>query len=187
MENRCIYCGVSADLSKSDIIPDALTNRKIINKNVCRIKHNNNFSDLFESKIIKELAVITNELDIKSSKSKSGAYHLYDVKIIIDGEGYVTRLRTDNNILGSNVMLKSEDGKKNISTIEKLDKIANGKPVENLDLNKIIITKEVEFNPQAFASQEMFRLIAKIAFEWYCLKNKITDKIDDFEEIINFG
>ncbi|MEC0666127.1 hypothetical protein P8864_09465 [Priestia flexa] len=48
MEKQCIYCGIANDLSKSDIIPDALTNAKIINPNVCRIEHNNKFSDLFE-------------------------------------------------------------------------------------------------------------------------------------------
>lgn len=41
MERRCIYCGTDADLSESDIIPDALTNARIMNKNVCRIAHNN--------------------------------------------------------------------------------------------------------------------------------------------------
>ena len=34
MERRCIYCGTDADLSESDIIPDALTNARIMNKNV---------------------------------------------------------------------------------------------------------------------------------------------------------
>ena len=52
MLNKCIYCGKVDDLSESDIIPDALTNARIFNKNVCRIEHNNLFSDMFESKVI---------------------------------------------------------------------------------------------------------------------------------------
>lgn len=40
----CIYCGIEADLSESDIIPDALTNARITNKNVCKTEHNNKFS-----------------------------------------------------------------------------------------------------------------------------------------------
>jgi len=48
MKRKCIYCDTSVDLSESDIIPDALTNARILNKNVCRIAHNNKFSDLFE-------------------------------------------------------------------------------------------------------------------------------------------
>ena len=55
MKNACIYCGVTDDLSKSDILPDALTNTKIINPNVCRIEHNNKFSDMFESEVIKNV------------------------------------------------------------------------------------------------------------------------------------
>lgn len=39
MVRRCIYCDAENDLSKSDIIPDALTNAKIINPNVCRVAH----------------------------------------------------------------------------------------------------------------------------------------------------
>lgn len=31
-EPKCIYCGTSKDLSNSDIIPDALTASRIINK-----------------------------------------------------------------------------------------------------------------------------------------------------------
>ena len=76
MEQKCIYCGKNHDLSESDIIPDALTNARIFNNNVCRIEHNNRFSDMFESKVIEALAFITNELDIKSSKGKNYASYL---------------------------------------------------------------------------------------------------------------
>lgn len=40
MPEKCIYCGKETDLSESDIIPDALTNARIINRCVCRIEHN---------------------------------------------------------------------------------------------------------------------------------------------------
>lgn len=62
MEHKCIYCENTKDLSESDIIPDALTNARILNKNVCRIEHNNKFSDMFESKVTESIAFITNEL-----------------------------------------------------------------------------------------------------------------------------
>lgn len=68
---KCIYCGAKDNLSESDIIPDALTNARILNRNVCKTEHNNKFSDLFEYKVISELAFLTNSLDIKSSKSSS--------------------------------------------------------------------------------------------------------------------
>lgn len=44
---KCLYCGTEYNLSE-DIIPDALTNARILNRNVCKIEHNNKFSDLFE-------------------------------------------------------------------------------------------------------------------------------------------
>lgn len=31
-KSACIYCGIEADLSESDIIPDALTNARITKK-----------------------------------------------------------------------------------------------------------------------------------------------------------
>lgn len=51
----CIYCGTKKDLADSDIIPDALTNAKIINPHVCRVAHNNKFSDMFENEIINDI------------------------------------------------------------------------------------------------------------------------------------
>lgn len=105
-EHKCIYCGASADLSESDIIPDALTNARITNKNVCRVAHNNRFSDLFESKVIEALSFITNELDIKSSKGKR--YAAYDATVTIDGESYKISLQSDKAIFDGRV-LKSRD------------------------------------------------------------------------------
>ena len=86
---RCIYCGMENDLSKSDIIPDALTSAKIINPNVCRVAHNNRFSDMFENEVIEKLAIITNQLDIKSSKGNN--YARYSANIIVDGTEYKTK------------------------------------------------------------------------------------------------
>ncbi|MBU8568913.1 hypothetical protein KM914_21360 [Virgibacillus pantothenticus] len=108
MKNKCIYCGISKDLSKSDIIPDALTNAKIINPNVCRIEHNNEFSDLFEYEVIKKLALITNELDIKSSKSKK--YASYSTQININGTEYNTNISSESELF-RNKKMRSIDGK----------------------------------------------------------------------------
>ena len=71
MNNACIYCGNKHDLSESDVIPDALTNARLTNKNVCRIEHNNKFSDLFEGEVTNSLAFLTKELEIKAGKGKS--------------------------------------------------------------------------------------------------------------------
>ena len=97
MVRRCIYCGTENDLSKSDIIPDALTNGKIINPNVCRVDHNNRFSDMFEDEVISKLAFITNELDIKSSKGNQ--YARYAASVIVEGTEYTTKMNADTDLL----------------------------------------------------------------------------------------
>lgn len=65
---KCIYCGTSKDLSDSDIIPDALTASRIINKCVCHVEHNSGMTEKFESEVAEKLAFLLNHLNIKSKK-----------------------------------------------------------------------------------------------------------------------
>ena len=95
MVRRCIYCDTEKDLSKSDIIPDALTNAKIINPNVCRVAHNNKFSDMFENEVIEKLAFVTNELDIKSSKGNR--YASYKANVIVEGTEYSVKMSAETD------------------------------------------------------------------------------------------
>lgn len=185
MENRCIYCGSSGDLSKSDIIPDALTNAKIINPYVCKVEHNNKFSDLFEDEVIRKLALITNDLDIKSSKSKY--YASYSAQINVDGTDYSTKISSETALFG-NKKMRSIDGKSLIGPIDEIRKIkaANDTNVDQIDINQIEVEKKVNIDLSVFFSQAMYRMMAKIAFEWYCVNNEVNDKIDAFELIINY-
>lgn len=182
--HSCIYCGTESDLSESDIIPDALTNARITNKNVCRVEHNNKFSDLFESKVIESLAFICNELDIKSSKGKSHAK--YEATVGIAGVEYDVSMSSETELFNGRV-LKSTDKKHLMSSFEKVSKIAKdpGK-VEQIDVNNIVIEKKVKLNLEIYFDNAMFRLISKIAFEWYCTKNNVSGYYDDFKEIISF-
>lgn len=118
IERACIYCGATEDLSDSDIIPDALTNAKIINPNVCRIAHNNKFNDMFEDEIIKSMALITNELDIKSSKGKK--YATYAAKIIIDGTEYSTNISSETELFSGKKIISTEDGKTKMGPLEQM-------------------------------------------------------------------
>jgi hypothetical protein len=185
MINECIYCGIREDLSKSDIIPDALTNAKIINPNVCRIEHNNNFSDMFEAEVIKKLAFITNGLDIKSSKGKN--YASYEARITVGDTEYNTKMTSESELFGRKKM-RSVDGKFLLGPIDEIKKIkaANGTNVSEVDVNQIEIEKRVSLDLSVFFSTAMYRMVAKIAFEWYCLKNKVISKKDDFTPIIDF-
>lgn len=181
---KCIYCGTSEDLSESDIIPDALTNARIINRNVCRVAHNNRFSDLFESKVISDLSFITNELDIKSSKGKK--YASYAATIKIDGTEYETSLQNDKSIFDGRV-LKSKDKKHIMSSMEMITKIAKDEnSVQQIDVNQIEIEKSVRINTEIFFDKSMFRMISKIAYEWYCAKNGVSGKHSEFDNIISY-
>lgn len=184
MEHRCIYCGATENLSESDVFPDALTNARILNKNVCRIDHNNRFSDMFESKVVSALAFITNELDIKSSKGKQ--YSKYKAKITIGGDEYSINIHGDNNIFDGRV-LKSDDGRHMIGSFDKMVQIAGSdKTVEPLDVNNIEIKKRVIINNDIFFDESMFRMISKIAYEWYCARNDIVGVHPEFENIIRY-
>lgn len=184
MERRCIYCGKSTDLSESDIIPDALTNARIFNKNVCRIDHNNRFSDLFESKVISALAFITNELDIKSSKGKQ--YAPYEATVTIEGVPYKVSLSNDKSLF-SKPVLKSTDASQMIGSYDTLIKIAKGeKSVQAIDVNQIQFEKSVKIDNSIFFDSAMFRMVAKIAYEWYCAENNVVDYHPEFESIVSY-
>ncbi len=182
---KCIYCG-SNDLSRSDIIPDALTNGKIINPCVCRIKHNSKFSDLFEDDVIKAFAVFTNELDVKSSKGSK--YAPYDATIGIAGDQYKAKVSSGTEVFSGNKVLKSADGKSLIGPLDEIKKIKVAKEtdIKIVNVNEEIVEQRINLDLAIFFSESIYRLASKIAYEWFCLRNKIEDKYDQFEDIINF-
>lgn len=188
MNNKvgCIYCGEEIDLAVSDIIPDALTNGKIHNKNVCRVKHNNRFSDAFESDVIKGLSAITNVLNIKSKKGKN--YAQYATEVIVDGTTYNAKISSDVELFHAEKIFKSEDGKHFLGPMDKLAQFKSSKieNVSKVDINEIGIEKRITVDLSIFFCESMYRLMAKIAFEWYCLCNDIQNKCDDLENIIRF-
>lgn len=183
-KRRCIYCGTQEDLSESDIIPDALTNARITNKNVCRVEHNNKFSDLFETQVIEALAFITNELDVKSRKSKN--YAEYEATISIEGIDYDIFMASETDVFNGRV-LKSTDKKNIMTSYEKATAIAKDlNKVDPIDVNNIVIEKKVKINLEIYFDKSIFRLAAKIAFEWYCAKNDVSGYHDEFTNIISF-
>ncbi|MEO2601359.1 hypothetical protein AB2T63_04805 [Clostridium butyricum] len=185
---RCIYCGKEESkdfkITKSDIIPDALSYRKILNPNVCAVEHNQKFSDKFESKVIDELAVITNTLDIYSSKSKK--YASYPIKLEIDGEAYnIKRYVSKSQLFRPQKKLISIDGKYLLGAYDEF--VHDGKrEIKRIDINKMILCNEFSLPHSIFYSLEMFRLMSKIAFEWYCKENNILDRDERFAAIIKY-
>lgn len=185
MEKRaCIYCG-NTETSESDIVPDALTNARITNKNVCRTEHNNKFSDLFESDVIAALALITNELDIKSRKGNN--YAAYQAKVEIDGIEYSTKMTSEKELFNGKKVLVSTDKKYILSSMEKIREMAEDKSeVETVDINKIPLQTSVEIGLKIYFSKKMFRMISKIAYEWYCSRNNVSGYHEEFNNIVTY-
>lgn len=53
-------------------------------------------------------------------------------------------------------------------------------------INHIEIEKSVTINTEIYFDISMFRMIAKIAYEWYCAKNGVSGYHSEFEDIVSF-
>lgn len=186
---RCIYCGIAEDLSDSDIIPDALTASRIINKCVCHVEHNSGMTEKFESEVVEKLAFLLNHLDIKSKKSNH--YPTYEADYDIEGiRHHDKKVFKDYDFINKKI-LRSKDKAFVFGPYEKIEQIAKSKgmskaDIEQIDMNSQMIKSYIPLNYDVFFSEAMHRQVAKIAYEWYCLKNKVEDKYDDFSEIIEY-
>ena len=88
-------------------------------------------------------------------------------------------------------ILWNEEKKAAFGPYEKVKKIAqskNGKEkdVKQVDINMQIIASHISLNVDVFFGEAMHRQVAKIAYEWYCLKNKVEDRYHDFSDIIDY-
>lgn len=188
VQRKCIYCGTEDDLTESDIIPDALTAARIINRCVCQKKHNSEMTEKFESEVSQRLAFITNYLNIKSTKSKHYADYSADYKIN-DIEYHVKKVIRENDFVDKIIWDSTKSHA--LGPVEKISGIAKAKrksniEIDEVDLNNVTIEKNVLIDIDVFFSKAMFRQVAKIAYEWYCAKNNVRDKYDIFNEIITF-
>ncbi|PIC57008.1 hypothetical protein CSV80_11105 [Sporosarcina sp. P12(2017)] len=184
MVEKCIYCNATDDLSVSDIIPETLTNAKITKKNVCRVRHNNDFGESFESDVISKLVFLRNHLDISNKKKKQAEYK---VTVEIDGVEYERQIKNVLDLFNGNPY-KSLSGNYLFGDFEKLKELAErkGKEIKEINLNNMEIQLKVGFSFEIFYSQSMQRLVAKMAYEWLCYVNDINEKHEEFSDVINF-
>ncbi|PFP64486.1 hypothetical protein COK00_15300 [Bacillus cereus] len=83
------------------------------------------------------------------------------------------------------------DNKKNmkvgpLNTIEKIaQKIDNAKITE-LDINTIEIETKFRLEPEVFFNKKTKKLLAKIAYEWYCRHNGIDEFYSEFKNITDY-
>lgn len=181
-EPKCIYCGTSKDLSDSDIIPDALTASRIINKCVCHVEHNSGMTKKFESEVAEKLAFLLNYLNIKSKKSNH--FPTYEADYVIAGIRYHDKKVVKEHDFINKKILWSENNESAFGPYEKIEQIAKSKKtnkgdIEQIDINTQVIESHIPLKYEVFFSEAMHRQVAKIAYEWYCLKNKVEDKYED--------
>lgn len=181
--HKCIYCGATEDLSESDIVPDALTNARILNGNVCKIAHNNKFSDMFESKVIEALSFITNILDIKTSKSSK--YPQYEAFAIIDGKEYKARIRDEREWFNGQIRVSTDKTQK-FGAYDKIEKMAKGDEIATVDVNDRKFDSRVTIPAEIFFDEAYYRMLSKIAFEWYCKENNVIGYHSEFDNIIKY-
>lgn len=186
---RCIYCGRSEvdgiELSVSDIIPEGLTNKTIKNRNVCKIDHNNKFSDEFEACVINQLDFLRNYLGIRN---KQGKLPQYSAGYEFEGAIFTKKLATKKEFYSGNVIPgRNESGKVLFGAIENLEKIStfDKDKLKNVSLQEQILQR-INFRLSLFRSIEMKRLAAKVGYEWFCKVLSINDKLQEFEPIIDY-
>lgn len=183
---KCIYCN-SEDLSVSDIISYALTGAKLTKKFVCH-EHNKFTNDNYEKKAISNLGFLRSSLGLTERK---GAEIKYNANMIIDGI-------TIPNVSISNRASIYEDKKRLFPAehngkkvlIGNVGKLLQKKGVEEKDIEPLNMSDavvSVTFSiQQLFASEEMLRTIAKIAYEWYCYIHNIDCFVsEDFQDIVD--
>lgn len=185
-ETRCIYCNRSESdgiiINKSDIIPESLTNAKLTCSNVCSEDHNAEFGNTFESDVINELSVLRNKLNIKNKGNK---FPPYPCKLEIGGKVFIkNKLHSDSDPIGRST-LKSDDETTLFKPI--CDSEDNIDIYEDIyDLKTLTINKIITINLSIFKSESMFRMVAKIAYEWFCKINDIMHMNTSFSDVINF-
>lgn len=183
---KCVYCN-SEDLSVSDIISYALTGAKLTKKFVCH-EHNKFTNDNFEKAAISNLDFFRNALGLSERK---GDNIKYKANLTIDGI-------TIPNIAVSGRSSIYEDKKRLfpvehngkrvlIGNVEKLKqkKDVSENNIEILDMKDVVVS--ITFSIESlFASEEMLRTIAKIAYEWYCYSNEINCFISEtYQDIVD--
>jgi hypothetical protein len=190
-EIKCIYCGKGVSdgiqLSESDIIPRALTNKRIINKCVCKIKHNSNFSDDFESKVINDLAFIRNRLGMFGANTTlpryQAKYNFGDITLI------KKQVSNRDDLFDGKIIPGFKNGEQikfgNIENLKKIKKFDYEKFID-VDFDKYQITEDISFCLKTLFCEEALRLAAKVGYEWYCKQNDIKDHLDEYDSIISY-
>lgn len=184
---KCIYCNSSDNLTISDIIPYALTGAKVTKKFVCKT-HNNFTNDNFEKKVIKNMNFFRNSLGLYE---RSGSEIKYKADFTVAGHKIKNINISDRKSIYEDkkrLFQAEKDGQKSlVGNIEVLRKKkgVEEKDIEILDMKDAVVSVKF-FLEELFASEEMLLTIAKIAYEWHCYINNISEfNSQKYQEIVD--
>ena len=144
---RCVYCDKCEKdgirINESDIIPDGLTNRRILLKRVCSEDHNSKFSDKFETKVIETFERLRNKLEIRN---KNNVIPSYTARLKV-GDVYIkSKILSKEHFLNGKIRKGSLDGKPVLIGSEEVIRTSfKSKPdgIEVFDINDVEMIEDV--------------------------------------------
>lgn len=180
---KCIYCGSEDNLTVSDIIPYGLTNKKVTNGNVCSY-HNQKINNDAESYVINELNYLRYHLGIVSRKQKKIIE--YNATIEIGDKKFNERLSSKEDFFKKKIISTEVGSKKFVAgPIKFLKRFKNKYDIQEITLNNIFVNMTI-LNTGLLKSEQMFRMVAKISYEWYCKINNINLNYKVYQNIIDY-
>jgi hypothetical protein len=201
--SNCIYCNAANATSISHIIPESLGNKNTLDQGVCG-NCNSTFNRQVEEPIVKALSPIRSFLQLRGKRSELPRVRI-EVKYgtgtqIVTAKSSADLLRkafvfknfTDPKGIARNIAFISF----NTDAIERHTRTYRERNA-NTKLNDIpdIDAEDVEFWAQfdfdVFADPLCLRMMAKIAFEWWCRERSpellSADEYDDIRHYIRYG
>ncbi len=183
---KCIYCN-SDDLTVSDIIPYALTGAKLTRRFVCH-EHNSFTNDNFEKTAIAHWDFFRSSLGMKE---RNGSEIKFKAEFRADGVTVPSMTVSGRSSIYEDkkrLFSGEQDGHKVL--IGNIDKIKQKKGViaddiKPLNMGDAVISVKVDLI-ELFASKEMLRTMAKIAYEWHCYIHEIDSfQSNKYQDIVD--
>jgi len=178
---KCIYCDSEKSLTKSDIIPDAITTAKCTNKNVCK-QCNNLTNKLHEQKFAMDFSFIRNKLGYTSRRNNELVPFKMDIWVnekpsLRKKPSFTKNFYSPKKFIDDELLLAS-DGT--------VTGFKNAPPKYKTLINpKIQYLYQIDYK-RLFFSNSTIRTIAKIGYEWHCKMNNINSKMLKYDRLRNY-
>lgn len=186
---KCIYCNNGTELTDSDIIPFALTGAKVHRKFVCHT-HNAFTNDNFERITIRRFDMHRNLLGLTERDGKPVRF-CADLEI----DGY----KSKNVWISDKTSIVGDSKRKYRAVDEEGHQVLLGEMNDLLKIRGSSIDKITQINlaninvsgwynlRDLFVSQEALHTVAKIAYEWHCYINEISEYIPEkYQDIVSY-